>query len=501
MRFEIQFIDHRSLRAGGRRAFAASRRLPVTLAWFATPSGARLILFVRPRATALLLAATVVAAYLGAGAGLASWFNRMPHNRIRTADLMLPWRWTKLQDLRGQMWCAQGVEMLRRGQAGQGISLIRRGLANHPNDPATRLALVEYFAKWRHYEGVRDTVMPQLAFPEVPRPLLELLFSEARRVDDATTVVECAQRLASPRSVSPACHKWLELCRAGALLRLQQPESALAVLADSELSRSGDAAELRIVALCALGRAEEAIALADQLPQAQVGEPQRRLRFLARAQSEAGRKTELAATLAESIAQNPDIIEPRIYAIEQFWAAHMPENAQRELDALLRRVSTQPGAIASIVSRLEESGAPALIKLCINETRALGQPVDRFLPILALSYVSVADWAGAEQTGETMLGTTRALSKAQMHSRRWLSAIVEAGALGTPRTISELKSALAAATFVLPSYVRAAQGFARAERWEAMQVIAEAGLKRFPRSAELGRHAREARQKLAAQTP
>src|SRR6185369_5093177 len=131
-----------------------------------------------------------------------------------------------------------------------------------------------------------------------------ILISEAGRADDALTVAECGERLAA-KPASAADHQWLQLRRANALISLGRPEAAIAVLADPAFKLSGDAAELRVSALCALDRAPEAIALADALPRAQAGEPQRRLRLLARGYRKAGRNPELSATLAELIALDP----------------------------------------------------------------------------------------------------------------------------------------------------------------------------------------------------
>lgn len=498
MRFAIRRVrmDPRRQR-GAHEAFAANRRAPMMLAIQGTPAGTTITLFVKPRPTLLLLAACTLAAYVGGGLGLAWWFNQKPHNRIHAADLMLPWRWSALRDLRGQMFCAQGVEALRRGEMGQGVFLVRRGLAEHPNDAPTRLVLAEAMVKIHDYEAVREAVLGQLAFPPVPRPLLELLVNEARRVDDAQTIAEAMTRAAAAPDMGALDHRWVQLRRAAALNELRQPAAALEVLADSALATTGDAAELRVDALCALGRADEAIALADKLPRAQPGEPERRLRLLARAQRHAGHRAESAAALRELIALNPAAPEPRIYAIEELWAAGMVDDARRELDSLLRHVSAQPGAVAQIVNRLADDDAPALLQRCIDEARALGQPVLQMLATLSLACVSVADWDGAERAFDAMFGAPRKFSEAELLSRTWLRAVIDAGRLETEQNNTNLRTALGGAPFALSSYVRTANGFARAERWEALQILAGAGLAQFRRSVTLNRRAEEARAKLA----
>jgi hypothetical protein len=186
-----------------------------------------------------------------------------------------------------------------------------------------------------------------------------------------------------------------------------------------------------------------------------------------------------------------------LFAIEQLWAANRRDEAQRELDALLRRMSSQQGAIATMVGRLGDDAAPPLIKRCIDEARALGQPVDPMLTMLAMSCVMAADWAGAEEAFAAMFETGRKLTEVELRARDCLRATIDAGALGTAKANADLKTALDLNRLVLASYNRTAAGLAAAGRWEAAQIVTEAGTKYYPRSAELQRRAAEARAKAA----
>lgn len=497
MRFQLKFVHAEGRHESAVETYAATRRAPMTLALSGTPEGMLVSVFIKPRATLLALGAAAAIAYVGAGLGLSWWFARAPHNRIHVADVMLPWRWSTLRDLRGQMFLAQGVEALRRGDYAPGFFLVRRGLASHPDDAASRLVLAEMLAKARDYEGVRQTVLPQLAFAPVPRPLLSVLITEALRVDDAATIAECGEQLAT-KPASAADHQWLQLRRASALTTLGRPADALTVLAEPAFELSGDAADLKVAALCALGRAPEAIALAEALPSAHAGEPQRRFRLLARAYRHAGKPAELAAALKDLIALDPNSVESRLFAIEQLWAGDRREEARRELDALLQRISAQTGAIAAVVARLGDDAAPPLIQRCIDEARALGQPVEPMLTTLAMSCVVAADWAGARKAFAAIFETGRRLTEVEMQARDCLRATIEAGATGAAKANAELKTALELNRLLLPSYLRTAAGLAQAGRWEAAQIVTEAALKYFPRSFELQRRATEAREKAAA---
>lgn len=496
MRFAVQFVGPGSVRKGGLEAYAAERRLPATLAIQDSPEGTQITLLIRLRAMLVALGGALLLAYAGGGLALAWWLRQKPHNRIQTADIMLPWRWGGLRDLRGQMFSAQGMEALRERRLGPGVFLLRRGLAARPDDPAARQVLAEALAGVRDYEGVREVVLGQLPFPPVPRALLEVLATEAARVDDFATLADALERVLASGAATPADRRWALIGRAEALLRLQRPQAALAVLSDPSLVAVGDIAELRVNALCALGRAPEAIALAAGLPRSQGGDRERQLRLLAWAHQAAGHRAELAAALAELIALQPTEFAPRLFAIKRLWAARMEAEAQRELDALLRRVSARPGAIVFVANELADDDAPALVQRCVDEASGLGQPLPPLLALLALAHVSTAQWDGAEQAFQAMFGATRKYSEAEIRSREWLRAVIDAGAVDSPKNNAELKTAVGGERFSLASYVRTARGYARAQRWEGLQTIAEAGLAHYRRSGELQRRADEARAQL-----
>src|SRR5262249_995575 len=155
MRFQLKFVHAEGRHESAVETYAATRRAPMTLAMSGTPEGMLISLFIKPRTTLLALGAAAAIAYVGGGLGLAWWFARAPPDRMQVADVVLPWGWSTLSDLRGQTFSAQGVEALRRGDYAQGFFLVRRGLANHPNDAVSRLALAEVLAKAREYEALR----------------------------------------------------------------------------------------------------------------------------------------------------------------------------------------------------------------------------------------------------------------------------------------------------------------------------------------------------------
>lgn len=348
-------------------------------------------LAINVRPVLAVLAASAAGLYLAAGFGLAQWLGRNPYNRIGALDLLAPWRWSGLRALRGQAYSAQGRDELNAGRVAQGIFFIRLGLASQANDAVTRLALARLYAKANYYEGVRDVLRPQLAYPPATRAVLQLLADEAARVDDQATIAELAQGAAALPGLTAADRRWLQLRQAAALLALRRPEEALAVVSRVAMAAEVDVVEMRIVALAALGRGDEAVAAARTIPAAAAGQPQPALRLLALAQRAAGRRTDLAETLRELIARNPEVPEPRLFAMEEFWRAGEEAAAEREFEAYRRRFSTSPSGLADAARRLAAVGAASLVERCFDEARALGQPFEGARSLLVLAQIRASN--------------------------------------------------------------------------------------------------------------
>ncbi|HEY9250134.1 MAG TPA: hypothetical protein VIO38_13425, partial [Rariglobus sp.] len=83
---------------------------------------------------------------------------RHPHNQITYADLVLPWRWSGLDALRGQAIIGQAKDKFTDGKIMEGFQLLRLGLARHPGHVQTRLDLARLYILLR-LRGQSDKVL------------------------------------------------------------------------------------------------------------------------------------------------------------------------------------------------------------------------------------------------------------------------------------------------------------------------------------------------------
>jgi len=149
-------------------------------------------------------------------------------------------------------------------------------------------------------------------------------------------------------------------------------------------------------------------------------------------------------------------------------------------------------------TRLAEAGALTLALVCLDEARALGQPVEHLWPVVLLAQIEAADWAGAERSFAAFFGVAHKSDDDELAMKDWFRAVLDAGRGASGEA---LPAAMKRRPLALAAVRKTAQGFAVAGNPEAVRVTLDAGLAAFPSSADLRRRAMENRQKLATWKP
>ena len=91
-------------------------------------------LHVSLRAGLLWALAMCAAGYFIAGYAIFHVQRSMPHNRIAYTDVILPWRWSELDKMRGQALIDQARDEIKEGKFAAGFSRLRMGLDRNPVD-------------------------------------------------------------------------------------------------------------------------------------------------------------------------------------------------------------------------------------------------------------------------------------------------------------------------------------------------------------------------------
>ena len=317
-----------------------------------------LALIVNVRGVLLWTVGLSLSTLLGGAGLLASWYAKKPFNRITYADLALPWRWSGLEELRGQANLAQAQDDLHNGDIRSAFSYLRSGLARSPDETKARLDLATLYILFR----IR---------PEAEKALIQAFEHKWPGLDYLHKSIALIEPAETPRFLADYCDR----------ARAALPADSRAL--DKEASYID---ETKVKALLALDLADEAVSYAEKHQPDDVALLQsvRISRNLLRHDS-TGAEKELATWLAAT----PDSEEALAYGVRVCRAANKIPEMQASILRLRSRYPDNPNHIA----------------LALSETILSGQ-IEAALDLLDISVIRFANTPGvygewAETIGKT----------------------------------------------------------------------------------------------------
>lgn len=317
-----------------------------------------------------------VSAWFG-GAGYV-WLQqtRQAHNEVTYTDVLLyPLRKDEIQAKRGRAMIAAGRDALEAGDSRGGFMLLRLGLERYPHDAEARLLVARFFLASRLRTHAQATLMPGLDHGWPGREYLEGTLEIVRGGEDFELAMEICDRaltLHDPAVHSAEDRRWLLGQRVRAALSAGENEAALAYV-DAHADELGlaTANEARLLALFALKRTDEAVALVERWREAE-GSNQQVLRLAARAYREAGRLSEMDGVLEELRRLAPADPRVRVYAIVQTLLAGREAEGRALIDDYIFRFGGQARNFTVLATPLAEIGRLPELDLVIAAARERG---------------------------------------------------------------------------------------------------------------------------------
>lgn len=485
-------------------------------------------LWLDARALLKITSVTAVLLWCGAAGLLYSHLREQPFNRVRYTDLVLPWRWTQIRDLRGQGYIAAGFAALEQHRLDQAMFNFRHGLSRHPDAPDARLALAGVYARYGYYRGARDILLPQLERTRPPSGFIHFLIQTAGQFDDHATMLTVCDRLLPGAARDPAERIWLLEQKARALVALRRFADAQAALDEAGVNHSLNWRALRLQAQLGLGHGaamvREIRGWSDSSLPADF-----QLQLLASALSSVGDVAGLSTTIETLQQRHPT--EPTVWieAIGYYTRAGARDAAWHTLQDGLRRFDGNAATANRFALAAAESGHPDLVALCVENARELGRPVLPPLTDLTIAYLQVGDLAAANDTFKQLLVSDQKIRDSQSASptgqaglaapmpgigrtssataptpltpviRDWLQTLLGALAMPVDDRAEAHCGVLQQNNLSLAAFTRSAESLAQAGHWPAVAAVARVGLVRFPGSTQLTRWSDTAAEKIAAQ--
>ena len=444
-----------------------------------TGQGRRLRLYVAWRPLAIVAATMMLAGYLAAAVALTLWLDRRPYNMVKFQDVVLPWRWADMNELRGEGFAQHGVAELDAGKIRRGIFLIQRSLSLKPDNEPARLALARLYGAARYYDGVRRTLMPQLKFG-FSREVLQVVFEQAAQVDDLQLILGTVAEQIAQGNLSSADQRWLEDWQVRTLVSNQQHQEALANIANWDGLSTAEKA-LQAQTLIAAEQFEEALTVARSIPPALSGLEPVSLRLQAMVHSAQRDERALMTILAELIKDSATRPEPWMFGIQRLAEAGMESEARRWVGDFLVRFGSQPAVVEAMLGRLAALNDPAMLQHAMERSAEWRRPELKQRIYLAVMTIAAADW---DRLRDTPFPITEMDANPPVEFLPdWIEAVL-AAAEAEDRS-GDLEAFLNRVPLQLVFYRAMIEGFAKAERWDLVSLTATSATRRFPHSVNL----------------
>ena len=447
-----------------------------------TGQGVRRRLYIDLRKWGVLFGVLMVLGY-GIGAmALKSWLDRQPHNQVTLADLMLPWRWPDVPTKRAAGYAIRGMDELAANNVQTGIFLLQRGLSGKPDHDAARLALAGFYAKNRYYDGVRRTVEPQLAFG-ASRELLTVFFEAALEADDLEALVSTAMEQAAHPGVDLERRWWLQRWQARALTVMDRDREALALLERPEMTGDREMQGLRMQALLALDRPEEALRVAQAVEPNALDPIPLDLALLADWQLQQGDRAGLAETLKRVLASRAAVPAAWIFAVRRWAESGDIALAEQYARDYLMRWGSRPPLVRQLLAATVESKSPDIaLRVFDAASQYLRLTIEDRLGV-SLQQAGHAQWNELETSLRWIERTALAQGVPLPTWSHLLQGVLDT--VREPARRDDLATALGGSRMHLVVYNVLMDGFLKAGDLTSVALIAEIGLRTYPQSWRL----------------
>jgi hypothetical protein len=273
--------------------------------------------------------------------------------------LLYPFRKDEIRVKRGRAMIAEGRDAIEAGQARDGFMLLRAGLQRHPRDLEARLMVVRFFLAARVRSHAQAFLMEGLDYGWPGREYLETALAIIATSEDHELAVEFCDRaiaLHDPALHPGADRRWLHAQRVRATLGAGENQAVLSYL-NAHATEIDDLVvnETRLLALFALGRPAEALALVERWRDT-AGDTVPVLRLAVRTYRENDLPEKMDSALEALRRLAPADPRIRVYAITQTLLAGRLSEGRAQIDDYIFRFGGDPRNFAMLAAPLGEIG-------------------------------------------------------------------------------------------------------------------------------------------------
>ncbi len=445
--------------------------------------GSRPHIAISLRGVLLWLTAIAVSGYLVGATALYFWFRQSPYNVVTWSDcVLMPVRWDHVRELRGRAMIAEGLADLKEKRWGEAQMKLRIGLARAPRELEARRALAEFYVLANRRPLALSTLEDGLRFKYPGKRYLTTLFAVATQGEAHETIVTACDRFLPGETIDRA---WLVTQKANALMALDRPADALAAV-DAERDRlTPQLREARVLALVALGRADDAAAALEAWTRDAPADRAQILRLKVRVLREAGRLAEMSAAWAQLRELAPADPRTYVYGVVQTWLAGDAAGAADGLEDFFRRFGASSQHLLLMANALGEAKAAALVRRCDERAASHGFPRARFKTSLAQVQLATGDWTGALTTVAELKGLLKQPSAENEFVLAWMERVAGLAARPEDARRVMLLELLQGRSLPLRVYRETGDILVRAADYEGARRVLDLAQRSYPESSTL----------------
>lgn len=426
--------------------------------------------------------ALAVAGYVAGMSALFFWFNSRPGNLVTYADtLLLPVRWSHVQELRGQGYIAEAMDDMKKGRWADVPWKLQAGLARYPRDLRARLLLSQIYVRMDRRTQALTLLREGLAYGYPGRSYLEALFRIAAEGEDfSVTIAACDKFMPEQK----ADYDWLLAQKITALIGDKQPAEALR-LAEEKGKSDAFINEAHVMALLDLKRFPEAAAFLTDWLKAYPAQEAQVVRLQVRAYRELGRIDQMQQALARMRSLDPTNARPYVYTVVQLALAGDEPAAREAMDRYFLRFGGSADNLVLLAEPLSEIGAAALLQRLTDEATAHGFALKPYKSAQALMLLRNGDIAGTKRMLEVLKPMVAKDKDTEGFWYEWMSQLTAAASATEDSPAVSLTGLLQSRPLPLKTYRLTTEVLLRADRIQAARGVLAIGERSAPTSRTL----------------
>ena len=440
--------------------------------------------------------------YFGGAAALANWYEKKPFNRITYTDIVMPWRWSQLDALRGQANLAQADADLKNGNIRSAFGFLRAGLARYPDDSKARIQLASIYILFRLRVEAEKTLIDAFNHSYPGGDYLKKAVSLIEPSDNPDLLISLCDRgriaLAADDRADGRDARFLDGVKVKTLLELNRTDEAVALI---EKYQPQDLAFLQMAKVAQGIVRGDLIAAESELKVwlAAMPDAEPALTTAVRVYRLVGKVPEMQAAILRLRSLYPENPAHIGLALSESLRLGQTQAALDLLDISVIRFANQPAAYGEWAEAIGKTGDETVLARLEQLVTESNQNPQTVIFARLMEQIRIQAWAEAEATSARLDALYPNVHPKVQALHRVAKALLAACSQPLKGAENILANTITGGWVAMNLYEQIVDALARAERYEAALEVLTLAEGYYPTSRYIGMQRAAIAPKLAEQ--